>query len=244
MRTKTKANKAESGQGASLLENDIRVSMDLYQRPTRQVADWLVPELITAANEAKNAVGRRLDGLLREWIESRCNLEYWSWDNPDEVKLVKGAFEAWRFMGGEVVGGHDALDFFAAFILLVAKAEKLGVCDGCGKLYWNRRGRADRRFCQRKCAQLQTAKEGYARQLARERRKKNKKIRQAINAFIDEKPAGVGWKVWVAKRARVTQSYLTRAINRGFHSEPDGVKLTKAQIKYLESRGGSHHANL
>jgi hypothetical protein len=44
---------------------------------------------------------------------------------------------------------------------------------------------------------------------------KVKKVRKAIHEFKQRKPENSDWKPWVAKRAGVTQKWITQAINRG-----------------------------
>jgi transcriptional regulator of heat shock response len=122
---------------------------------------------------------------------------------------------------------------------------RIGVCDRCDNLFWAPpRRKLNKRFCRRKCAQRQTASEAQAKRLAEERGEKNKRIRQAIKEFRKEKHSKADWKAFVTGHANVTRSYLTRAINRRLRGEADGLKVTKAQIQYLESRWRSDHANL
>lgn len=127
---------------------------------------------------------------------------------------------------------------FAVFVVILGTSVRLGICDRCGKYFWGRR--INKRFCGRKCSQLQTATEGQARKIAKQRQEKNRKIRKALRAFLDSKSGVRDWKAWVASRAGVTRNYLTHALNRGAKGEPDGLKLTKLQARYLESKGESH----
>lgn len=150
----------------------------------------------------------------------------------------------------EKANGDELLAFeiFALFIIAAAPRAKVGLCGYCGKFYWNRWGHTNSRFCSRKHSQLQTAKEGQARKLRTKRQERNARIENAITDYFKtvawDKADPPDWKAWVADRANVTRSYLTRAYNRGLRGEADGLKLTKAQIKSLESRRGSHHASL
>lgn len=139
---------------------------------------------------------------------------------------------------------QEAYEAFAALLICAGPRFRIGKCGCCGEFYWNRWGHANKRFCSRKCSQLQTAKEGQADRLATERREKNKRVRQAIRQLVDEKPATTAWKEWIASHAGVTKSYLTRTLNRGIEGKPEGLKLTTAQTQYLESKGESRHVDL
>jgi hypothetical protein len=249
----------------------IRIPMTAF-RCSPQFSTRLVTDMLAAVNEFKDrhVPSRHLDGLLRSWVKTDCDLEKWAMANPNEFYALRKTCEEWRVTPFEdpvpqsgryrpaLTGalGLDssaeprdhaeervAYDTFAAFVLTSSKI-RIGICDRCEELYWSNRRPLNKRFCGRKCSQLQTAKEGQAKRLAGERRDKNKRIRQTLTVFVEEKPAVTDWKPWVASRARVTRSYLTRALNKGLRGERDGFKLTKAQIQYLESKGETRHANL
>lgn len=214
--------------------------------------------------------------LLNSWIEAGCRWDRWEKNDRFRAwKLVHGpgkGLDEWRVWiragrDGRAVpyavgraafepdapkraNSDEALahDIFALFLVAAAPRAEVGICERCRGFYWNRWGHANKRFCSRKCSQLQTAKEGQAQKLRDERKEKNTRIEKAIKDFFEnliwDKPDPPDWKRWVASRARVTVSYLTRAFNRGLRGEPDGLKLTKAQIQNLESKGRSRHANL
>lgn len=242
----------------------IRIPVSAF-RPARQFSKSLVTEMLAAANGAKNGPGHHLDGLLRSWVTAGCDLEKWAMADQATFHALRKTCDEWRvtpFEGLVPEPGHYkptlqgpigveagaeqrdqaeqrvALDTFAVFVLTSGKV-RIGICDRCGNLYWTDRRPLNKRFCGRKCSQLQTAKEAQAKRLAGERRDKNKRIRKALTAFVEQKPAITDWKAWVASRSRVTRSYLTRVLNRGLYREPDGLKITKAQMHYLESKGAS-----
>lgn len=235
-----------------------------------QFSKRLVTEMLAAANGSKHGSSHHLDGLLRSWVNADCNLEKWAMANQVEFYNLRKTCDEWRvtpFHGlvpqagrftpilrgpfglDASAEGRDhpeervAFDTFAAFVLTSGEV-RIGICDRCKKLYWTDRRPLNKRFCGRKCSQLQTAKEGQAKRLAGQRRDKNKRIRQTLTAFVEEKPAIRDWKAWVSSRSRVTLSYLTRALNKGLRGQPDGLKLTKAQIQYLKSKGEARHADL
>ena len=247
----------------------IRIPISAF-RPTRQFSKRLVTAMLAAANSAKDGPGHHLDGLLRSWEKADCDLEKWATANQLKFHALRKTCDQWRltpFEGIVPEPGHYkpalqgpigldtsaeprdhadervAYDTFAAFVLTSAKI-RIGICHRCEKLYWTDRRPLNKRFCGRKCSKLQTAKEGQAKRLAGERRGKNKRIRQAVTAFVEQKPAVNDWKAWVASRADVTRSYLTRALSKGLRGERDGLKLTKSRIQYLESKGEARHADL
>jgi len=244
----------------------IRIPLASF-RIKRQFTERLIADMFQVASGAKDGPGSHLDNLLRSWADAGCDLEAWAMKNPDKFWILRQTCDEWRVRpfnglaperGGfkpVLVGavGLDATaetrdhpeirvayDTFAAFILTSGMVTRIGICDRCEKYYWNRWGHANKRFCGRKCSQLKTAAEGQAKKVAKQRQDKNRKIQKALGAFFWDKPAVADWKVWVAERARVTRTYLTRALNRGLREEPDGLKLTKLQVRYLESKGESH----
>lgn len=147
----------------------------------------------------------------------------------------------------EEVTGYQA---FVDFLLCAAPRFDVGRCVRCLRFYWNRWGHANKRFCTRQCSQIQIATDKQNERVAKERREKNVKIKQAIDALISvaslssplwDKLASRDWKSWVAERAGVTQSYVTRAINRGLRGEKDGLKLTKRKRTFLEKLKSQPH---
>lgn len=250
----------------------LRLPMSAF-RPTRVFVERLITEMLEAAN-AKRGPGYYLDLLLRSWKDAGCNLEKWALANPANFTKLRETCGEWRIRPFDglvpergryrpILQGplgldasaetrdqaeeRVAYDTFTAFVLTCAMLprSRIGVCDRCGNLYWALpRRKLNKRFCRRKCAQLQTASEAQAKRLAEERRQKNERIQQAIEEFRKKKRFKADWKAFVAGRARVTRSYLTRSLNRGLRGEADGLKLTNAQVQYLESKGRSPHANL
>lgn len=197
---------------------------------------------------------------LRSWIKAGCDLLEWQEQNRGAVMGVNEAFSHWHPVffksrrGGmrpalvgpdpltpveELMPGADgklADMLFAAFLIAGGPRGPIALCDRCRNFYWNRWGHANKRFCSRKCSQLQTAAEGQQERLRDERGKKNAKIKQAINALIWDKPRTQDWKEWVSTRTGVTKSYLTRAFNQELLGTPNGLNLTKRQLDYLKSK--------
>jgi uncharacterized Zn finger protein (UPF0148 family) len=221
--------------------------------------------LIQASTEDPRSLSYepRLRPLMDSWINAGCRYDRWEKANPAHAKALGTALqwklEFWPDERGRptpVLSCHPRLgepidveeytgyNAFVEFLLSAARSCRVGRCDRCGRFFWNRWGHLNKRFCGRKCSQLKTASEGQARKCAAQRREKNKRVRKALTEFVEEETAVTDWKTWVARRARVTRSYLTRALNRGLRGEPDGVKLTKRKIQYLESKGESRHGNL
>jgi len=200
-----------------------------------------------------------LRALMESWIAAGCRFDHWAKANPEEKKNLNRATNLWTLFfwtnqkgkplpilssdanieASErrinlAISGYEA---FAAFLLCAAPRFDVGKCDRCSCFYWNRWGKRNKRFCNRNkriCAKRQTAIEGQRDRTAKERREKNYRIKNAIREFIERKPAKANWKVWVAERARVTQKYVTRTVNRGLRGEQDGLRLQKLQRTYLE----------
>src|SRR5262249_38407627 len=138
------------------------------------------------------------------------------------------------------IAEYNGYQAFVTFLLCAAPRFDVGKCDRCGSYFWNRWGKANKRFCGRRCSVIGTATERQARRVARQRREKNVRISRAVDTLVRDEPATADWKTWVARRGRVTVSYLTRALNRGAQGKPDGLRLHKLQRTYLEklNKGG------
>jgi hypothetical protein len=201
-----------------------------------------------------------LAGLMQSWVDAACRYDRWQKANPGQARILGREANRWTLTfavftkakalpvlsshpyAGEGEPRRERIDTreytgyqaFVTFLVCAAPRFDMGKCDRCHKFFWNRWGHANKRFCSRKCTVIGTATERQARKVAKLRQKKNKRINRALESFFWDKPATADWKKWVADRAGVTQSYLTRAINLGRRGEPDGVRLTKLQSKFLE----------
>ncbi|MGC2283670.1 MAG: hypothetical protein WA542_00335 [Candidatus Acidiferrum sp.] len=203
-----------------------------------------------------------LRALMESWIAAGCRFDRWEKANPEQRKILNLETNRWTMIfwsnhkgkplailssAGHVgdrprrvnpaLTGYQA---FAAFLLCAAPCFEVGRCERCTRFFWKKRRKAKRRFCERRCSQRQTATEGQRQRVSRQRREKNRSISIAIREFIDRKPATADWKAWVAKRAGVTQKYVTRTVNRGLRGEPDGLRLQKLQRSYLERSTGKN----
>lgn len=251
----------------------IRIPMSAL-RLNRRFTEWVLDEMIHDANK-KAGPGAHLDKLLRSWVKADCSLEKWYRANPGFFLGLREACLEWRVLPFEglapmegqfrpMLGAPYGLDTagetrvdaekwvacetFAVFIIISGAADRIGVCKHCDDLFWNKWGHKNKRFCERKCSQIQTAAEGHARKVRDERRKKNTRIKKALED-IALKPPEEGRKEWVAQRAGVTKTYLTQAINRGRQGKPDGLRLPKRQSKWLagvdrKRQTGEHRRNI
>ena len=196
--------------------------------------------------------------LIESWVESDCRYDRWRNANPEEALILGREANRWTLTFADGAKGkplpvlsdhpyvgerkpkrerinvfeYTGYEAFVTFLVCAAPGCPVGKCDRCQKFFWNRWGHLNKRFCSRKCAQYQTASEGQARKVARQRRERNRKIKEAVRNFISENLKG-DWKRSVAKSAGVTLHYLTRALKRGLGGEPDGLKLPKWQLEYL-----------
>jgi len=197
-----------------------------------------------------------LRGLVESWIAAGCRLDRWEKANPKRRETLNRETNHWtltfwpnhkgkplpilssagraedrpRPVNLAEFTGYQA---FAAFLLCAAPRFDVGKCDRCTRFYWNKWGKANKRFCRRRCSQQQTATEGQRDRISRQRQEKNRRIKKAIREFIEGEPEA-DWKAWVSGRARVTRSYITRAVNRGLHRERDGLRLTKSYLERLK----------
>lgn len=228
----------------------------------RRLVKRIVDTILSAANHPQNP--QHIAEIVASWERAKCNLRVWLSESPAIASEVGKKLEDWRVRievhpdgkpGPLFIGafGFDeensekrantdksfAYDLFTVFLIAAAPLTEIGRCDRCNEFFWNRWGHLNKRFCGRKCAQLQTASEAQSERLAEERRDKNKEIKKAIRAFIRKKPTTPDWKRWVAERAGATRYYVTSALNRGQRGETDALVLTKKQRDFfarLEAR--------
>jgi hypothetical protein len=207
-------------------------------------------------SDTPQPVGGFVTDLLNSWVEAECKLKKWEEDNPamaDKLRRHLANWEVWLSPGPDgrpqpkLVGpnifepdisganGNEWLAYhlFGMFMVTAAPRAEIRICERCGGFYWNRWGHTNKRFCGRKCSQLQTAIEGQGKRLRAEHMEKNRRIRQSVKSFISRNIQSSEWRRWVAKDAGVSLNYLTRAVRRGAQGKPDGVKLFKWQMQYL-----------
>ncbi len=235
-----------------------------------QLLARIIQNTFRAASRYVNSDHAYMTCLLRSWVAAGCRFDAWEKSNPEMAwKLRRHLDQRWRAMLFSGRGGRPetrlagasgfetdaadkansdeplAYDLFAMFVVAAAPRAEVGICDRekCRQFYWNRWGHTNKRFCGRKCAQLQTATEGQAKRVRRQWQEKDKRIRRSIREFVNTKPQTSDWRQWVASKAQVSLSYLTRSMRRG-NEGSNGVKPSPPQRKYLrkfESGPRSHN---
>lgn len=133
-----------------------------------------------------------------------------------------GLFGVQRFPRGKdkpvMRARRDAITLFIR-LLQHSDHTRLGKCLRCERYFF---GRPGQKCCPRprRCGSYRAAIEATKRRWHQERKEKIERARAACEEwrFLKRRPT---WNLWVAKRARVTQKWLTRAINRGELRRPE-----------------------
>jgi hypothetical protein len=190
--------------------------------------------------------------LVGSWVAADCNFNGWRRAHPEFADRL--AREARRFALG-FLGGRGGLvlpvisseapvgtmekvtvaeylgyHHFAVFLLAAAPRLVIGECRNCGRFFWNRQGRLNKLTCSRACSLRSSSAERSRRSHAEIVRAKNARVQKALEAYSRLRRRPAGWKAWVCRRARVSQTFLTRTVNRGQVGKPDGVKLPASLV--------------
>jgi hypothetical protein len=107
------------------------------------------------------------------------------------------------------------------FALLITSPEGLllGRCKRCQRYFLNTSGHRDKVFCKPACARDLAARRATQRARTAAHAAKCARVRRAL-AELRQKPSGKYVKDWLAKRAKVTRWWITRAVKRGEISLP------------------------
>jgi hypothetical protein len=102
---------------------------------------------------------------------------------------------------------------FALFITS-PNGQLLGRCERCQRYFLNTSGHRNKKYCRPECARDVAARRATKRARRAEHEAKLQRLRRAAAAF-HEKPPNRDAKEWLAKRAKVSVWFITRALNRG-----------------------------
>jgi predicted RNA-binding Zn ribbon-like protein len=199
--------------------------------------------------EAHAAMLGQLRRYVDSWIAGSSvwpDFLAWAQQNPDLVKALSNAVETarYRLMGTATgaaavmvnAGVQPALklarrDAAALFLAILADQnnQKLRRCayKPCRRYFLNTSGREDKTYCSRQCATRDAA-----RRTMEKRREEEKANRLAVAEPLIQKwndlteaqkrRAGGVWRAWVTGEShhKLTKTWLTRAVNRGWLSPP------------------------
>jgi len=187
--------------------------------------------------------------LLKSWVDSERNYSCWNANNQalftqvmatvadtsytlapnfgddeeDEPALTRGySLHNSRGWERDPVGRLCRFQVHWSFVDLLRNLlrDDVAACDRCGKWYLNRSGHRNKRFCQRRCAVLDSVTRSV-----RKRRKQNReeKLRRARAAIRDCRPGRGDWRLGISKQTGLNVKFLTRALNRGDLKPPAGI---------------------
>lgn len=116
------------------------------------------------------------------------------------------------------------------FVLVITSSEGplLGRCARCRRYFLNTSGHRNKVFCLPACARDTAARRATKLARVAEHEAKLRRVLSAV-AALQDKPREKDVKEWVAKRARVSLWWITRAIKRGDLSLPSPNKVTAAR---------------
>jgi hypothetical protein len=93
-----------------------------------------------------------------------------------------------------------------------------GPCHRCGKYYIKKTAR-QKAYCSRRCGSVATALATTRRKRREERAHKLRKAEEAIGRLATVR-IRLPWKKWVSAETKITEKWLTRAVNLGDLGEP------------------------
>jgi hypothetical protein len=107
----------------------------------------------------------------------------------------------------EQVSTERANEIFLAFIQ-TPFFDKIRTCARCQKFFLNESGHRNKQFCSARCARIASAMQS-------KQRKQQQKLARLERA-VQKLPRSVkDAKIWLAKNARVSLHFVTRAVNQG-----------------------------
>lgn len=180
---------------------------------------------------------KELRQLVSSWMDSGPDLLELFRKEPELKRLVTHGVT--RFY--PVQGGRGHLDWIPTvsedlppryyaqaledFMILIANPlwELLGgPCARCNN-YYLKKAKRQKIYCSRSCGAKQTAHEAVKRRRQEEHSRKLHLAAEAVRQW-DEKKRRMTWKKWVSIQAGVTDRWITRAVNRGELSTPQGAQ--------------------
>jgi hypothetical protein len=97
--------------------------------------------------------------------------------------------------------------------------DRISKCPSCRSYFFGLRG-GGKKYCSRRCATGFTARQAMKAKRAEDQRQKLELAKDALNKYKALKRKEEDWKGWIAKRAKVSRNWLTRALERGDISNP------------------------
>lgn len=187
-----------------------------------------------------------LRNYVDSWIDAECNFNTWCQTYPDmssKVKQYVNGYECHLEAGDNGRGiiynrptpkswseiSSAEIFTFRHFLRIVQSPlfNSLGKCERCSNYFLNIFDHKDKKYCSRACATGHSALKSIRAKRQREQAEKIKRVRKAIEEFKQSKSKSSNWKAWVAKKAGVTQKWITQAYNRG--DLPNAKTLVKGK---------------
>jgi hypothetical protein len=174
--------------------------------------------------------------LVRSWLVCRPDAQKWSRDYPAswhsvQRTLAKTHFQLFAFPDGLriVPRFHDdrepsvnnAESAAARLFLELARhplQDRLRCCRRCSEFFVA--GRSDQLSCTARCATALTAKQANRRRRRKERDRDLGRLRSAVEKIASQKHLPADWKKRVARNARLTPTFVTRALTSGEIESP------------------------
>jgi len=190
---------------------------------------------------------RKLRELVGSWIDSGPDLLVMFRKHPSlEGQLQGGSTLLLPMRGGkaylewqpfpatlsDLPPEEQALRYFALLITNPLWHRLGGPCARCGDYYLKNTVR-QKTYCSRRCGSIRSAAEAVERRRENEYQQKIQRAQAAIEEWRDRKRREE-WDSWVARHAKLTRHWITRAANKGKITPPSAdprARIASAQRK-------------
>jgi len=93
--------------------------------------------------------------------------------------------------------------------------EQLGKCYRCRRYFLNKSKRRNKVYCSQRCGHTTTAIKSTRKRRRQQREQTLKRVRTELRNLVPDTPKASQWKRYLARRAGVTNKWITRAVNKG-----------------------------
>jgi hypothetical protein len=93
--------------------------------------------------------------------------------------------------------------------------EQLGKCYRCRRYFLSKSKRRNKVYCGPRCGHATTAIKSTRKRRRQQREQTLKRVRTELRNLVPDTPKASQWKRYLARRAGVTNKWITRAVNKG-----------------------------
>lgn len=194
----------------------LRACQDVFKSQTREtrvlLESWITAGRSFSKWKAQNAAEySRIEGTISQTTYAIVPPDR---GDSDDEPVITRSFDP----GRDMIGATQAIATFQArwaFLDVLGNPLRydISVCDRCHRMYLNRSGHRNKRFCERRCTVLDASTRLVKKMRQAER---NKQLSLAQSFLANWNPRkNPDWRQWTSDQTKLTKTFLTRALNRG-----------------------------